>query len=151
MQKVEWTEKYELGISVIDGQHKRIVDYINKLADLGPDASSEDISEIVDSLLDYTYSHFAFEEALMEEAGYEQLNFHQQTHEKFTNRIKDLHGRFCEGESVNEEIGELLKNWLLNHIMEDDRSYAPVVKQNISENEGNTEGNWITNSIRRFF
>jgi hemerythrin len=123
MQKVEWTAECELGIGVIDGQHKRIVDYI--------------------------YSHFAFEEALMEEAGYEQLNFHQQTHEVFTNRIRDLHRRFCEGEKVNEEIGELLKNWLLNHIKEDDRSYAPLVKKNLAENKG--KGNWITNSIRRFF
>lgn len=151
MQRVEWTEEYELGIGVIDGQHKRIVEYINKLADIGPEGSSEELSEIVDSLLDYTYSHFAFEEALMEEAGYENLNFHQQTHEAFTNRIRDLHRRFCEGEAVNEEIGELLKNWLLNHIKEDDRSYAPLVKKNLSENEGKDEGHWLTNSIRRFF
>ena len=151
MQKVEWTEEYELGIQVIDDQHKKIVDYINKLVDIGPDNTSEGLSEVVDALLDYTYSHFAFEETLMEEAGYESLDFHKQTHEAFTNRIKDLHRRFCEGETVNEEIGELLKNWLLNHIKEDDRSYAPIVKKNLSETKGDDSGNWLSNSIRRFF
>ncbi|MBT8440093.1 MAG: bacteriohemerythrin [Gammaproteobacteria bacterium] len=147
MQRVEWTEEYELGIDVIDGQHKSIVDYINKLADAGPDITSEQLAEVVDSLLDYTYSHFAFEEALMEEAGYENLIAHQKTHEAFTDRVKELHGRFCEGESVNEEMGELLKNWLLNHIKEDDRSYASLVKKNLSENGGHA----LTSVIRRFF
>jgi hemerythrin len=147
MQRVEWTEEYALGIDVIDGQHKSIVDYINKLADAGPDITSEELAEVVDSLLDYTYSHFAFEEALMEEAGYENLNAHQKTHEAFTNRVKELHGRFCEGESVNEEIGELLKKWLLNHIKEDDRSYASLVKKNLSENGGHA----LTSVISRFF
>jgi len=147
MQRVEWTEEYVLGIDVIDGQHKRIVDYINKLADAGPDITTEQLAEVVDSLLDYTYSHFAFEEALMEEAGYENLSAHQKTHEAFTSHVKELHGRFCEGESVNEEIGELLKNWLLNHIREDDRSYAPMVKKNLSENGSHA----LTSVISRFF
>lgn len=151
MQRVEWTEEYELGIDVIDDQHKRIVDYINKLADAGPDISSEELAEVVDSLVDYTYSHFAFEEALMEEVEYENLSAHLQTHEAFTNRVKELHHRFCAGESVNEELGELLKYWLLNHIKEDDRSYAPVVKKNLAENEGKTNDNALTSVISRFF
>jgi hemerythrin len=150
MQKIEWTQEYEIGIKVIDGQHKRIIDYINKLVDAEAENSTEQLSEVVDSLLDYTYSHFAFEEALMEEAGYENLNFHQQTHEKFTQRIKDLHYRFLQGENISEEIGELLKRWLLNHIREDDQSYASVVKKNIREIEKKDSGNWMKNILRFF-
>ena len=151
MQKVEWSEKYQIGINVIDGQHKRIVDYINMLAEIESGNSEMQLAEIVDALLDYTYSHFAFEEVLMEEAGYEGLNFHQQTHEAFTQKIKTLHQRFLDGENISDEIGEVLKNWLLNHIMEDDRSYAPIVRNKISAIESKESGNWLSKTIGRFF
>ncbi len=33
MTYIEWTDEFATGISVIDGQHKRIIHYINQLTD----------------------------------------------------------------------------------------------------------------------
>jgi len=151
ISKVTWSEELEIGINVIDNQHRRIVDYINVLADLGEDAPRAQVAELIDSLVDYTYSHFAFEEALMEEAGYEYLTVHQRTHEAFNQRVQDLHQRFQTGEQIGSEIGQLLQTWLINHIMDDDRSYAPVVKREMPVVEAHDSGNWLSRTLHRFF
>jgi hemerythrin len=151
MQRVEWKPEFEIGINVIDTQHMRIVDYINQLVDYDGHASHGEIAELINALIDYTYSHFAFEEALMEEAGYEYLSAHQQTHEVFTEHVAELHQRFNKGDDVSAEIGTLLQTWLINHIQDDDQSYAPVVKQQLAVIEKKDAGSWFSNAIGRFF
>ncbi len=151
MQRVEWSAELEIGINVIDSQHRRIVDYINDLVDAGEQMSREKLAELINALVDYTYSHFAFEEALMEEAGYEFLSVHQRTHEAFIERLAKLHDRFKTGEDISAEIGGLLQAWLINHIMEDDQSYAPMVRQMLPAIESRDSGHWMKSAIRRFF
>ena len=151
MQRIEWSDEYELGIDVIDAQHQRIVDYINRLVDLGDNADRRKIAEILDNLIDYTFSHFAFEESLMEEAGYEFIYVHQNTHEAFTRRLQELYERFKNGEDVGLELGEMLQTWLFDHILSDDRSYATQVRTRFALIEQRAGGAWVTNTIRRFF
>lgn len=151
MQRVEWTSDLDIGIPVIDRQHQRIVEYINTLADMQENVDAAKVANLIDSLIDYTFSHFAFEESLMEEAGYEFLAVHQSTHEAFTRRISDLHTQFKEGQDVSKELGNLLLTWLIDHIQSDDQSYAPVVRKNFALIEQKSEGNWLTNSLKKFF
>ena len=151
LERIEWTDNYQIGINVIDNQHHRIIDYINTLVDMPDDSNKEGVAEIIDSMIDYTYSHFAFEEALMEEAGYEYLAVHKRTHDAFTQRIHDLHKRLVAGENIKVEIGEQLQTWLINHIMEDDKSYAPLVKQQLPVIENKDAGNWLSTTIKKFF
>ncbi|MCP4075613.1 MAG: bacteriohemerythrin [Gammaproteobacteria bacterium] len=151
MNHIEWKPEFEVGIGVIDVQHHRIVDYINSLIDSKGNAGRDDIGLIIDSLIDYTYSHFAFEEALMEEAGYEFFSVHQQTHEAFTQRLNVLHKSFKDGVDVSDELVELLKTWLINHIMSDDQSYVPLVRQKFSVTEKLSDGGWLSKTYHRFF
>jgi hemerythrin len=151
VDKVHWTPELEIGINVIDNQHQRIVEYINLLADMDAETPPAQVAELINALIDYTYSHFAFEEALMEEAGYQYLTVHRRTHEAFTDRVQALFQRFKAGDQVSEEIGQLLQTWLINHIMEDDRSYAPIVKQQLSLIESRDSGGWLSRTLHRFF
>jgi hemerythrin len=90
MSQLVWSNDLNTGVEVIDGQHKRIVEFINQL---GLAAKSEDqaaIGEIIEGMVDYTLSHFAFEESLMEDAGYEFLRAHKKVHELFVKRVADM-------------------------------------------------------------
>ncbi|MEW8014522.1 MAG: bacteriohemerythrin [Candidatus Sedimenticola endophacoides] len=78
MAHLEWSNSLDTGISVIDEQHKRIVDYINELHDAQQTLDKRRVGEVIDELVDYTVSHFAFEESLMEQAGYPFLEAHKQ-------------------------------------------------------------------------
>jgi hemerythrin len=151
MPHIEWTEELELGIPVIDGQHRRIVDYINEIHALRH-ADRETVGRIVEDLIDYTCSHFAFEETLLEEAGYEALSIHRETHNAFRRRIASLKERHVSNEDVSAELAQLLEVWLIQHIQEDDASYAPLVHEWMKcLASRKQDGSWLNNALRRFF
>ena len=151
MPHIDWTPELEIGIDVIDGQHHRIVDYINELGEVADDRDRQTVGRVIGDLIDYTFSHFAFEEALMEEAGYDSLAIHQNTHEAFRRRIDDFKQRFDGGEDVAQPLATLLKTWLIEHIMSDDVSYAGLVREKMPVIRSSDGGSWLGKALRRFF
>lgn len=145
---IQWSPELEIGISVIDSQHQRIVEYINKVEHAHQHHSHEELLAVLDELVDYTLSHFAFEESLMEEAGYPFVKAHKKVHSLFTRRIATYQQSAKAGENVTHELMHTLKAWLINHIKHDDRDYSQVVKVNLDVStdkaKARTGGNWIS-------
>ena len=133
---ITWTNDLNTGISVIDQQHMRIVEYINKLEqdalrsqDSGSlEAHRQNVARVLDNLVDYTLSHFAFEESLQEEAGYPYCKPHKKVHGLFIRRVGEYIERFRQGEEVAPDIHKLLCSWLINHIKREDLDYVAVVQ-----------------------
>lgn len=151
MPTIIWTQEYEIGIDVIDQQHRRIVDYINKLFSLESEPSKEEVNHIMLELVDYTCSHFAFEEELLEESNYDATDIHKETHKAFTDEIHRLKQRLKDGEDIVQETADLLKSWLLQHIMHDDQSYSRHVKENILKQTTDVHQSWITRASKKYF
>ena len=156
MSRIEWSNDYATGIDVIDGQHKRIIEYINQLDDarLNQVENSDDrrvLREVLYNLVDYTLSHFTFEEALMDEVMYPAASIHKRTHEAFRNKILSMQQRFTNGERICEELGQLLGNWLIAHIAEDDNSYVPYVRKKMPGINGDSSSNWLMHKMREVF
>lgn len=151
MSRIEWSEDFNTGIHIIDVQHRRIVEYINQLDDVADTHERGQLMEVLVNLIDYTLSHFAFEESLMEEAGYEASSIHKKTHDAFRNRIQEIRQRFDAGEDVADELSQLLNTWLIGHIADDDGSYVPYVKRNMPEINTEQKMPWIRNKILEFF
>ena len=128
MTHIVWTKELELGIEVIDNQHKRIVDYINSLYDASLTQDRDQIAGVIDQLVEYTISHFAFEEELQEQAGYTFVKAHKKVHQLFVRRVGEFQTRFEMGEDVAEPLINLLSTWLINHINRDDADYSQVLK-----------------------
>jgi hemerythrin len=146
-----WTDDLNTGIDVIDKQHRRIVDYINDLELAKAKQDRETVGKVLDELVDYTLSHFAFEESLQEEAGYKYCKPHKKVHDLFVRRVNDYLERFRLGDDIVDEIHHMLTSWLINHIRRDDADYVSAVRANmigiISEKEKNKDESWF----RRFF
>ena len=53
---LRWTPELEIGIPVIDSQHERIVDYINKVELAHQYHSHRELKNVFDELMDYTVS-----------------------------------------------------------------------------------------------
>ena len=66
MDYLHWVPELDTGIAEIDAQHRRIVDYINQLQELRHSHDREGLSNVIAEMVDYTMSHFAFEEALID-------------------------------------------------------------------------------------
>jgi len=63
---IVWESKLDTGIEVIDNQHKRIVAYVNQLETARRSGDKVMVIDVIEQLVDYTQSHFSFEEAMME-------------------------------------------------------------------------------------
>jgi hemerythrin len=148
---IQWTGDLDTGIDVIDRQHVRIVDYINDLEKANRKGDRQGIQAVLDSLVDYTLSHFAFEESLQEEAGYKYCKPHKRVHELFIRRINEYCKRFKEGEDVADELHKTLSAWLINHIKRDDADYVAAVKGTmidiVADHERKQDRGWFS----RFF
>ncbi|MEJ2071874.1 MAG: bacteriohemerythrin [Reinekea sp.] len=149
--KIIWSSEYELGIPVIDGQHQRIVEYINRVQECHGLQDRDQISEVLYSLVDYTFSHFAFEEALLEEIEFEDLVEHRAAHEGFVTRVDSMKKRYDAGEDVVLELTKFLQSWLLEHILSDDASYSEIVKAKMLKIEPHVRKSWIQRATNRFF
>ena len=128
---MEWSEKFNLGIDVIDNQHRQILDYITALEKIRATGAREQIKDVFDDLIDYTQSHFSFEENLLAQVNYQFLPSHRSIHELFVKRLRDYRQRFDNGESVEDDLHRLLSKWLINHIQHDDQDYVDAVRDNM--------------------
>lgn len=150
MAYIEWNSGLDTGIEVIDNQHKRIVDYMNKLEDTRVNHSREEVGIVLDELVDYTLSHFTFEESLMEEAGYPFIKAHKRVHELFVRRVSSYMQRFKMGEDITEELQNSLKAWLINHIRNDDKDYSEIIRTNLNTMDSRQKG-WLSRSVKKIF
>jgi hemerythrin len=140
MTKFIWTDQLSVGIEVIDQQHRRIVEYINQLDDARSDGRArEEIGYLINDLVDYTISHFGFEESLQEEANYPFFKSHKKVHELFAQRVADYQARFDKGEDIAKGLNSLLVTWLFNHIKRDDTDYVESVKAHLKNKKESLE------------
>lgn len=148
---MKWIAEYNTGIEVIDDQHKRILEYINEIENIHIMIDRVKVKGILDNIIDYTQSHFTFEESLQEEADYQYRIPHKRVHDLFIKKIESYRSRFEQGDSIESELHEVLSKWLINHIQHDDADYVGSVKQNmmniIKEKEKKKGKNWFA----RFF
>jgi len=150
MALIEWTDDLSTGIPVIDSQHQRIVEYINKLDHAHAHHSRDEVAGVLEELVDYTLSHFAFEESLMEDSGYAFVNAHKRVHQLFVKRVADYQQRFKIGEEIEVELMNTLRAWLINHIKNDDQDYGEAVRNNMGQGSGGKDG-WLKRRLHRFF
>lgn len=141
-----WDSSLSVGIDVIDGQHRRIVDYMNELHVAYIEKDKEKVSEVLMGLVDYTLTHFAFEEGLMERSSYPLSEAHKKVHESFIARINKFVARHENGEDITRRLMPELQLWLTNHIKNDDKDYVPFAQKTLYKNEG-----WIRSAVRRLF
>ena len=117
------------GNEMIDGQHKELIDKINKLLD-SCEVGNDKLTAIktLDYLADYTDFHFGEEEKLQESISYPGIEQHKKEHEKLRRVVEELHEMLEEQEGPTEafvaQVQENVINWLYNHIKGFDRSVA---------------------------
>lgn len=144
----QWSDNLNTGIEEIDNQHRSIADHINSLYMAKQVGDVAQVGEVLTALSDYTVNHFSFEEQLMEEAGYSFLNSHRRVHQLFIKRITEYQQRFHSGEDITNELLNLLKGWLGNHIEHEDRGYLATVSV-VTENQ--QKRSWLNGLVSKLF
>ena len=123
---LEWSDELSVGIKLIDKQHMILIRAINLLAMAVQRNTSKDlIGQILETLVDYTDTHFAYEEELFDRFGYPETEDHKQKHRALLHKVMDLKTRWEAGESkIGPEVLKFLVDWLRNHILGAYKKYS---------------------------
>jgi hemerythrin len=127
MDLIVWNEDLSVNIKEINEQHKKLISMINELnMAMGAGKGKDVMGSVLARLVDYTKSHFAVEETLMQKHQYPGYISHKAEHDKLTKQVIDIMDKFKEGKAiVTVEIMNFLKNWLTSHIQTIDKRYTP--------------------------
>jgi hemerythrin len=132
MALLTWNSKYSVGIQTIDKQHSGLFDSLNELHGAMMSGKGQIMTgPVLQKLVKYTREHFSAEESMMTVTKYPQLAEHQSKHRAFTQKVTDFVARFERKEaSLNLELMNFLRDWLIAHIQGDDAKYGPWLKKN---------------------
>ncbi|MBL8668860.1 MAG: hemerythrin family protein [Rhodospirillales bacterium] len=130
MTLLRWRDSLSLNVPIIDADHKRLFELLNRVRflDLAGD-EPQAIADALSELLLYTQTHFRREEKLMELGGYPGLAQHRRYHRFFTEKVAEVMARFRanpHGFRVHD-FYELLANWLTDHVLGEDMKIRPYV------------------------
>jgi hemerythrin len=156
MPHIEWNPSLSVGVDVIDKQHMRLIDYINELYDAIYTSTTvndkrQRIASVVNETIDYTESHFGFEETMLEEAHYPYLKAHMRVHQLFVRRMVEYKERLNKGEDIAQELLETLGRWLINHIKSEDKDYSKWLVEEGKKPEATENSGWLGKQLTRFF
>ena len=133
---IRWEKRFELGIPVIDAQHKRLVELCNdlyltivrnKYRAMQPEWQ-EAFSDALRAAVDYITTHFSDEEKLLAAVGYEGLEQQKAQHHGFTMKIAESLKTFNKATFQDAiEFVKFLYDWILHHIAVSDKQYVSAV------------------------
>lgn len=136
-----WDSKFEIGIPIIDAQHKTLVKLCNELykaISAATETDSHERKEAVKSALrtcvDYVQEHFSEEEKLMQLCNFKGLAAHKAQHHQFGKKVLEKILDF-ENETYTSslEFVKFLYDWILSHIAYTDTLYVNDLKKYMAE------------------
>ena len=134
-QKIEWNERYSIGAPEIDEQHKKMLEIVNDFMRAKETGEVDKvIKQILTELVEYTKYHFRAEEEHMKANQYINLAHHIHQHKDLIRQIVLILNNMKAGKlAITDDLYALLKNWLINHIIIEDKKYGSFLakKKNI--------------------
>jgi len=125
-KRIDWMDEYSVGIESIDEQHKKLINLINTLQTIVDYTTSEESErECLAAVVDYTKTHFVYEEELMRKYGYPDFEAHKAQHQKMIDKVNDLLAAYEKNpKSAMKDALDFLKQWLIRHINGTDKQYS---------------------------
>lgn len=126
MALFKWYKKYSVNNIELDRHHETLFGIFNRLYDnCSGHNTAYSIDTIIDELISYSGYHFFAEEQSMRYTGYKEINKHIIEHNDFTHRILKLQQVCSKNETqAKRELIIYLGDWILHHIIEEDKNYA---------------------------
>jgi hemerythrin len=129
MSMFAWKDSYSIGVAEIDGQHRRLFRLADELHSAMNSGKGNTVVEpVLHNLIDYTKTHFAAEERMMQRCNFPEYVAHKAQHDEMTKKVLQLQSHLRAGKGViTIDILQFLSTWLRQHIGGSDRKYVPFV------------------------
>jgi hemerythrin len=121
-----WNHACTVGVKAMDDQHGILMDTLNELRlAMVRGWGREQVSELLDRLIEFTRMHFWSEEQLMEQTGFLGLAEHRAEHHRLLAQILQLAHRLQHGEAVHTSDSLcFLHDWFIDHLEGLDQQYG---------------------------
>lgn len=131
MPLLAWREALSVGDPTIDGDHRKLIGFVNDLQDaIDGQKSDQIVGKIILELVQYTKDHFQREEACMRGAGYPDYERHRQIHRALTGQVLLMAEKYVRTPTheVKQDLIDFLSAWLVEHIIKEDRKLGAYLK-----------------------
>jgi hemerythrin-like metal-binding protein len=123
-----WNDSNNLGIPIVDEQHRGIVSIINSFHHFIQEGHGMDsMVPTIGALEHLIRMHFKTEEALFRKIDFPEYTEHIQAHKKF---LQQAQAASTESMTTGDAriLLDFLKLWWMTHINREDRKYLPYLK-----------------------
>jgi hemerythrin len=117
MGLLHWETRYSVGIAEVDHEHRELVDLINRLYEEARGRGSKvAVLGFFGDLFRAISAHFALEERVMRERGYDQLTQHKNDHERLLDEVRDIMEDYEVTDLFDEQLlAQRLDAWFSRH------------------------------------
>lgn len=134
-QRLEWNPSFEVGYTVIDYQHRTLIDnFFELLNSFDNEYSKSEINLLITFLNEYVEIHFQTEEKYLELNNYPFLNHQRGQHQNFIKSFNQLKKEIGSDEMSKTymmfRIQILLIDWIINHILKEDKHFYNYFRHN---------------------
>jgi len=131
MEQVTWTKDLEMGVAVLDEQHKELIALMLEIIELiRSEGKKKKILELLRRFKNDSIKHFTTEEKLMDDSYYADKKGHKKLHGHFMKELQetiDKIDRGIEGTECAEELKENVGEWFIHHIRKNDVKLASYI------------------------
>ena len=117
MSLITWKDEFSVGVAAIDLEHRELIELINGLdAAMEEFATQATVVETLGEIYARISAHFALEEKIMREAGYDGYATHKQDHELLLDALLDVIDRVDDaGRYDRAGLSRSLDAWFSGH------------------------------------
>ena len=123
---IVWKDEYSVGLDSIDQQHRKLINLINQLMTAVDYSTGEEFErEALADVVEYTKTHFTYEEGLMEDNGYPDFEAHKAQHKVMLAEVEVVLAEYeKDHDAAMQHALNFLKEWLITHINGTDKQYS---------------------------
>ncbi len=160
--RLMWDKRYNVGVDIIDKEHRKLFSILNKLFDIGRREKKSHFAcqEAIKYFREHAIEHFTDEEAYMASIHYPGLETHRRIHKDFRERMlpaleHELELTDYSETSIHHFLG-VCAGWLIGHTLIEDRmivSGEPMKhwEKLLPEEEQAVMGQTIASLLRSMF
>lgn len=132
--RIEWKKEYEIGVSQIDTQHKKLVGLLERLRlSLPKGLQNPMVGSALKEIVEYTQTHFRDEELLMRRIKFEGLDRHATLHKVLLGEVATILRKLKAGEDYNAlDLLSFLTHWVVDHIIQEDSRIGVAYREAVS-------------------
>ena len=127
---LRWKKNWECGEKNIDHQHRELFYLLSHLMkDSLEDVENQEVVEQIDKIIAQLLFHFDYEESVLAEKNYEDINNHKQIHGDLIRRTQEIRALVSQGEMNGlRAFSMIFEEVVVDHLLKDDVQYFSCIE-----------------------